>query len=92
MTATKVQAERVSKVYVTRQGPMIAVQDLSLEMGHQHFVCLLGREVGAHDGIVVVDRRATDCPRYLWLGALLATSSAAKRQQELRAVRFDRAG
>jgi NitT/TauT family transport system ATP-binding protein len=42
MTTTKVQAERVSKVFVTRQGPMIAVQDLSLEMGHQHFVCLLG--------------------------------------------------
>ena len=41
-TTTKVQAERVSKVYVTRQGPMIAVQDLSLEMRHQHFVCLLG--------------------------------------------------
>src|SRR4029079_18592228 len=38
----KVLAERVTKVYVTRQGPMIAVQDLSLEMGHQHFVCLLG--------------------------------------------------
>ena len=42
MTTTKVQAERVSKVFVTRQGPMIAVQDLSLEMRHQHFVCLLG--------------------------------------------------
>src|ERR1043166_7133677 len=42
-TATpKVLAERVSKVYVTRQGPMIAVQDLSLEMRHEHFVCLLG--------------------------------------------------
>jgi ABC-type nitrate/sulfonate/bicarbonate transport system ATPase subunit len=38
----KVQAERVSKVYVTRQGPMIAVSDLSLEMPHEHFVCLLG--------------------------------------------------
>jgi NitT/TauT family transport system ATP-binding protein len=42
MTPTKVQAERVTKVFVTRQGPMIAVQDLSLEMRHQHFVCLLG--------------------------------------------------
>ena len=41
-TTTKVQAERVSKVYVTRQGPMLAVQDLSLEMRHEHFVCLLG--------------------------------------------------
>jgi len=41
MTA-KVHAERVSKVYVTRQGPMIAVHDLSLEMRHEHFVCLLG--------------------------------------------------
>jgi NitT/TauT family transport system ATP-binding protein len=42
-TAThKVQAERVSKVYVTRQGPMIAVHDLSLEMPHQRFICLLG--------------------------------------------------
>ena len=29
MTTTKVQAERVSKVYVTRQGPMLAVQDVS---------------------------------------------------------------
>jgi NitT/TauT family transport system ATP-binding protein len=38
----KVQAERVSKVYVTGQGPMIAVHDLSLEMRHEHFVCLLG--------------------------------------------------
>jgi NitT/TauT family transport system ATP-binding protein len=38
----KVQAERVSKVYVTRQGPMLAVQDLTLEMRHEHFVCLLG--------------------------------------------------
>jgi len=42
MTTTKVQAERVSKVFVTRQGPMLAVQDISLEMPHQHFVCLLG--------------------------------------------------
>ena len=42
MTTTKVQAERVSKVYVTRQGPMLAVQDVSLEMRHEHFVCLLG--------------------------------------------------
>jgi NitT/TauT family transport system ATP-binding protein len=42
VTTHKVQAERVTKVYVTRQGPMIAVQDLSLEMRHQHFVCLLG--------------------------------------------------
>jgi len=41
MTA-KVQAERVSKVYVTRGGPMIAVHDLSLDMRHEHFVCLLG--------------------------------------------------
>ena len=42
-TAThKVQAERVSKVYVTREGPMIAVHDLSLEMPHQRFICLLG--------------------------------------------------
>ena len=38
----KVQAERVSKVYATGQGPMIAVHDLSLEMRHEHFVCLLG--------------------------------------------------
>src|SRR5215813_6728325 len=38
----KVQAERVSKVYVTRQGPMIAVHELSLDMRHEHFVCLLG--------------------------------------------------
>ena len=42
VTTHKVQAEHVTKVYVTRQGPMIAVQDLSLEMRHQHFVCLLG--------------------------------------------------
>jgi ABC-type nitrate/sulfonate/bicarbonate transport system ATPase subunit len=41
-TTHKVQAECVTKVYVTRQGPMIAVQDLSLDMRHQHFVCLLG--------------------------------------------------
>jgi ABC-type nitrate/sulfonate/bicarbonate transport system ATPase subunit len=38
----KVQAERVTKVFVTRQGPMVAVQDLSLEMRDRHFVCLLG--------------------------------------------------
>ena len=38
----KVQAERVTKVFVTRQGPMVAVLDLSLEMRDQHFVCLLG--------------------------------------------------
>ena len=42
ITSPKVQAERVSKVFVTRQGPMLAVQDLSLEMRHEHFVCLLG--------------------------------------------------
>ena len=41
-TMPKVQAERVSKVYVSRQGPMLAVHDLSLEMRHEHFVCLLG--------------------------------------------------
>jgi NitT/TauT family transport system ATP-binding protein len=41
-TTHKVQAEHVSKVYVTRQGPMIAVHDLSLDMRHEHFVCLLG--------------------------------------------------
>jgi ABC-type nitrate/sulfonate/bicarbonate transport system ATPase subunit len=41
-TGHKVQAEHVSKVYVTRQGPMIAVHDLSLDMRHEHFICLLG--------------------------------------------------
>jgi ABC-type nitrate/sulfonate/bicarbonate transport system ATPase subunit len=38
----KVTADHVTKVFVTRQGPMVAVQDLSLEMRDQHFVCLLG--------------------------------------------------
>jgi ABC-type nitrate/sulfonate/bicarbonate transport system ATPase subunit len=38
----KVQTEHVSKVYVTRQGPMIAVDDVSLDMRDNHFVCLLG--------------------------------------------------
>jgi ABC-type nitrate/sulfonate/bicarbonate transport system ATPase subunit len=38
----KVHADRVSKVYVTRQGPMVAVHDLSLEIPDRHFVCLLG--------------------------------------------------
>ena len=42
-TATaKVELQNVSKVYSTRQGPMVAVQDISLAMRHNHFVCLLG--------------------------------------------------
>jgi ABC-type nitrate/sulfonate/bicarbonate transport system ATPase subunit len=41
-TVRKVQTEHVSKVYVTRQGPMLALHDVSLEMRHEHFVCLLG--------------------------------------------------
>lgn len=41
-TAQKVEVRNVSKVYVSRQGPMLAIQDLSLEIRHNHFVCLLG--------------------------------------------------
>jgi NitT/TauT family transport system ATP-binding protein len=32
----------VTKAYATRQGPMIAVHDVSLDMRPEHFVCLLG--------------------------------------------------
>lgn len=38
----KVELQGVSKVYSTREGPMVAVENISLEMRHNHLVCLLG--------------------------------------------------
>ena len=42
-TATaKVELQNVSKLYSTRQGQMVAVENFSLAIRHNHFVCLLG--------------------------------------------------
>ena len=38
----KIEVQNVSKLYQTRQGPMEAVQSISLGMRENHFVCLLG--------------------------------------------------
>ena len=66
--------------------------DPSSRAATRRLVGMLGREVGAHNGIVIIDWRAADHPRQLRFCALLAAASAPKRKQELRAVGFDRAG
>jgi hypothetical protein len=48
--------------------------------------------IGAHDGVVVPDGRASDRPSDLLLGALCAAAGPSHREKELDDVRLDEPG